>query len=198
MIEGSGSRAGSGSIPLTNGSGSGRPKNMLIRIRNTAGSGQIFRILPDPDPLYCRPGYFPVLESCEEEEEYCEQPNFSWLKYGRICTVIYYFTHQFIGTDNHLSLKGHRGLALQCLPGSTVLCIQNPDVDLVCFFKPRKGERKITVDKYYNKTYMFLLRPLLKLLSLRDLIRIRSNILDPTGSRSTTLQTWIFPCSRKL
>ncbi len=41
MIEGSGSRAGSGSgsIPLTNGSGSGRPKNTWIRwirIRNTA------------------------------------------------------------------------------------------------------------------------------------------------------------------
>ncbi len=44
MIEGSGSRAGSGSIPLTSGSvsGSGRPKNMWIRwiririrIRNT-------------------------------------------------------------------------------------------------------------------------------------------------------------------
>jgi hypothetical protein len=39
MIEGSGSRAGS--IPLTSGSGSGRPKNMWIRwirirIRNTA------------------------------------------------------------------------------------------------------------------------------------------------------------------
>jgi hypothetical protein len=33
MIEGSGSRAGSGSIPLTSGSGSGRPKNMWIRIR---------------------------------------------------------------------------------------------------------------------------------------------------------------------
>jgi hypothetical protein len=32
MIEGS----GSGSIPLTSGSGSGRPKNMWIRIRNTA------------------------------------------------------------------------------------------------------------------------------------------------------------------
>jgi hypothetical protein len=28
----------------------------------------------------------PVLESYEEEE-YCEQPDFSWLKYGRICTV---------------------------------------------------------------------------------------------------------------
>ncbi len=36
MIEGS--RSGSGSIPLTNGSGSGsrRPKNLWIRIRNTA------------------------------------------------------------------------------------------------------------------------------------------------------------------
>jgi hypothetical protein len=35
MIEGSG--AGSGSIPLTSGSGSWRPKNMWIRwIRNTA------------------------------------------------------------------------------------------------------------------------------------------------------------------
>jgi hypothetical protein len=36
MIEGSG--AGPGSIPLTNGSGSGRPKNtwIRIRIRNTA------------------------------------------------------------------------------------------------------------------------------------------------------------------
>jgi hypothetical protein len=33
MIEGSG--AGVGSIPLTTGSGSGRPKNMWIRIRNT-------------------------------------------------------------------------------------------------------------------------------------------------------------------
>ncbi len=38
MIEGSGSKAGSGSgsIPLTSGSGSMRPKNMWIRIRNTA------------------------------------------------------------------------------------------------------------------------------------------------------------------
>ncbi len=39
MKEGSGSRAGSGSIPLTSGSGSGRPKNTWIRwirIRNTA------------------------------------------------------------------------------------------------------------------------------------------------------------------
>ncbi len=33
--EGSGSRAGSGSVPLTNGSGSGRPKNIQIRIPNT-------------------------------------------------------------------------------------------------------------------------------------------------------------------
>ncbi len=45
MIEGSvsGSRAGSGSIPLTSGSGSWRPKNtwirwIRIRIRNTAGN----------------------------------------------------------------------------------------------------------------------------------------------------------------
>ncbi len=40
MIAGS----GSGSTPLTNGfgSGSGRPKNMWIRIRNTAGSIKIF------------------------------------------------------------------------------------------------------------------------------------------------------------
>ncbi len=36
MIEGAGSGAGSGSIPPTTGSGSGRPKNMWIRIRNTA------------------------------------------------------------------------------------------------------------------------------------------------------------------
>ncbi len=36
MIEGSGSRAGSGSIPLTNGSG--WPKNTWIRIRNTEKS----------------------------------------------------------------------------------------------------------------------------------------------------------------
>ncbi len=37
MIEGSGSGVGSGSIPLTNGPGSGsrRPKNTWIRIRNT-------------------------------------------------------------------------------------------------------------------------------------------------------------------
>ena len=36
-IEGSGAESGSGSIPLTSGSGSGRPKNMWIRwIRNTA------------------------------------------------------------------------------------------------------------------------------------------------------------------
>ncbi len=39
MIEGSGSRAGSGSIPLTSGSGSGRPKNTWIR--NTAWYQQI-------------------------------------------------------------------------------------------------------------------------------------------------------------
>ena len=42
MIEGSGSRAGSGSIPSTSGSGSGRPKNTWIRwirIRNTTWKG---------------------------------------------------------------------------------------------------------------------------------------------------------------
>jgi hypothetical protein len=43
MVEGSGSRAesGSGSIPWTSGSGSGRPKNMWIRwirIRNTGSN----------------------------------------------------------------------------------------------------------------------------------------------------------------
>ena len=43
MIEGSGSGSRAGSIPLTSGSGSGRPKNMWIRwirirIRNTAVS----------------------------------------------------------------------------------------------------------------------------------------------------------------
>ncbi len=51
-LEGSGSRAGSGSIPLTNGSGSGsrRPKNMWIRIqirfRNTAFGSHEYRIRP--------------------------------------------------------------------------------------------------------------------------------------------------------
>jgi hypothetical protein len=45
MIKGSGSEAGSGSIPLTSGSGSGRPKNMWIRwIRNTAN--KVIRFLP--------------------------------------------------------------------------------------------------------------------------------------------------------
>jgi hypothetical protein len=39
MIEGSGSRAGSGSIPLTNGSGFGMPKNTWIR--NTGYPGPI-------------------------------------------------------------------------------------------------------------------------------------------------------------
>jgi hypothetical protein len=38
-------REGFGSIPLTNGSGSGRPKNMLIRIPNTALSLQKSYIL---------------------------------------------------------------------------------------------------------------------------------------------------------
>ncbi len=44
MIEGSGSKAESGSIPLTNGSGSGRPKNVWIRwirIRNTEKTEEI-------------------------------------------------------------------------------------------------------------------------------------------------------------
>ncbi len=49
MIEGSGSgsRAGSGYIPLTSGSGSRKPKNMWIRIRirNTAWR---YRLLPPP------------------------------------------------------------------------------------------------------------------------------------------------------
>ncbi len=49
MIEGSGSRAGSGSLPLTNGSGSRsrRPKNTWIRwirIRNTASMNTIMFI----------------------------------------------------------------------------------------------------------------------------------------------------------
>jgi hypothetical protein len=51
MIKGSGSGARSGSTPLTNGSGSARPKNIWIRwIRNTA--------LEDPDqrsPLHANP-----------------------------------------------------------------------------------------------------------------------------------------------
>jgi hypothetical protein len=41
---------GSGSIPLTSGSGSGRPKNMWIRIRNT-GLYLPRQVLSDPDPL---------------------------------------------------------------------------------------------------------------------------------------------------
>jgi hypothetical protein len=40
-----GSGAGSGSIHLTNGSGSRRPKNMWIRIRNTAGDRTIDGVL---------------------------------------------------------------------------------------------------------------------------------------------------------
>ncbi len=107
-----------------------RPLWKLLSLRDCI---RIQSNISDPGPLHCRPGFFPVLESCEEEE-YCEQPDFSWLKYGRICTVMYYFTHQFIGTDNHWSWKSQRGLALKCLPGSTVLCIQNPDVD----FKERE------------------------------------------------------------
>jgi hypothetical protein len=49
MIEGSGTRAGSGSIPLSSGSGSGRPKNMWIRwirIRNTASMAGDQKKLP--------------------------------------------------------------------------------------------------------------------------------------------------------
>jgi hypothetical protein len=47
MIEGSGSKAGSGSIPLTSESGSGRPKNtwIRIRIRNTAANYLIFGVI---------------------------------------------------------------------------------------------------------------------------------------------------------
>jgi hypothetical protein len=55
---------GSGSIPLTNGSGSGRPKNIWIRIRNTDYKHiaprleklilpeAVFLVVPvDPDPI---------------------------------------------------------------------------------------------------------------------------------------------------
>ncbi len=40
---------GSGSIPLTDGSGSGRPKNTWIRIRNTGFLIWLFDDPPDPD-----------------------------------------------------------------------------------------------------------------------------------------------------
>jgi hypothetical protein len=55
MIEGSGSgsRAGSGSIPLTSGSGSRRPKHMWIRwirIRNTDLNISVFLIRIQSDP----------------------------------------------------------------------------------------------------------------------------------------------------
>jgi hypothetical protein len=56
MIEGSG--FGPGSIPLTSGSGSGRPNNMWIRIRNTtynqccgSGLGIVSVAVQDPDFL---------------------------------------------------------------------------------------------------------------------------------------------------
>jgi hypothetical protein len=49
MIEGSGS--GYGSIPLTSGSGSWRPKNMWIRLRNTAAKyGELMIRLRKVDP----------------------------------------------------------------------------------------------------------------------------------------------------
>ncbi len=54
-IEGSGSRAGSGSIPMTSGSGSGRPKNMWIRwirIRSTANNTCPDPACWSPDPVY--------------------------------------------------------------------------------------------------------------------------------------------------
>ncbi len=56
MIEGS----GSGSIPLTNGSGSGRPKNMWVRwiwIRNTGSYLNICRINLKKTTIFC---YFVV------------------------------------------------------------------------------------------------------------------------------------------
>jgi hypothetical protein len=46
MIEGSGSRAGSGSIPLTSGSGSGGPKTC-----RSGGSGSGSATLPNSNPL---------------------------------------------------------------------------------------------------------------------------------------------------
>jgi hypothetical protein len=59
MIEGSGSIAGSGYIPLTSGSGSGRPKNMWIRNTDAAvlrDENFSPRIIPNichlPDPPY--------------------------------------------------------------------------------------------------------------------------------------------------
>jgi hypothetical protein len=54
MIEGS--RSGSGSIPLTNGSGSGsrRPKNMWNRwIRIQEAQKHVDPVDPDPDPQHC-------------------------------------------------------------------------------------------------------------------------------------------------
>jgi hypothetical protein len=54
MIEGSGSRARSGSIPLTNGSGSWRPINVWIRIRDSY-----------PDPQHWL--FFNLAESGQQE-----------------------------------------------------------------------------------------------------------------------------------
>jgi hypothetical protein len=53
MIEGSGSRAGSGSISLTCGSGSGMPKNMWIRIHNTGTNDAWCRAEFHPSELPC-------------------------------------------------------------------------------------------------------------------------------------------------
>ncbi len=74
MVEGS--RSGSGSIPLTNGTGSGsrRPKNMWIRwirirIRNIALISVVDRHRFDADPdqtfqFWCRSGSFPKFYFC--------------------------------------------------------------------------------------------------------------------------------------
>jgi hypothetical protein len=63
MIEGSGSRAGCGSIPLTCGSGSGRSKNTWIRwirIRNTAFYLPcVFRSVPNTTDCWLGPPLSP-------------------------------------------------------------------------------------------------------------------------------------------
>jgi hypothetical protein len=70
MIEGSesGPRAGSGSgsIPLTNGSGSGRPKNTWIRwIRIREAQKHVNPVDPDPETLEkCRLCVTPVAHNC--------------------------------------------------------------------------------------------------------------------------------------
>jgi hypothetical protein len=82
MIEGSGSRAGSGSIPSTSGSGSRRPQNMWIRwiririrIRNTALYHRaslgisFFLILETNSPFKCLPIYFWPLCSLDLSRE---------------------------------------------------------------------------------------------------------------------------------